>query len=96
MAFYVYLMAGRKNGTLYLGMTDDLIRRVWEHREGIVAGFTKKYAVQLLVWFEEHPSRESAFERERSIKGWKRQWKIDLFRETNPEWRDLFPDLGLG
>jgi putative endonuclease len=96
MAFYVYLMASRKNGTLYVGMTDDLVRRVWEHREGQVEGFTKKYGVKLLVWFEEHPSRESAFEREQSIKRWKRAWKTALFRETNPGWYDLFPELGLG
>ena len=95
MAFYVYLMANRKNGALYVGMTDDLLRRAWEHREGVVDGFTKKYGVIVLVWFEEHPTRESAFAREQSIKRWKRQWKIDLFRVSNPEWRDLFPELGL-
>ena len=60
MAFYVYLMAGRKNGTLYVGMTDDLIRRIWERREGVAAGFTKQYGVKLLIWFEEHPSSASA------------------------------------
>jgi len=96
MAFYVYVMASRKNGTLYVGMTDDLLQRVWQHREGVVAGFTRQYGVKLLVWFEEHATRESAFAREREIKKWQRQWKIDLFRMTNPEWRDLFPELGLG
>jgi putative endonuclease len=96
LAFYVYLMASRKNGTLYVGMTDDLIRRVWEHREGVIAGFTKRYGVKMLVWFEEHGTRESALERERSIEKWERQWKIDLFQSSNPEWRDLFPELGLG
>jgi putative endonuclease len=72
------MMAGRRNGTLYIGMTDDLVRRVWEHKIGAVAGFTRKYGVKLLVWFEQHESRETAFQRERQLKKWNRAWKVQL------------------
>lgn len=71
MALYVYILASKRNGTLYVGMTDDLVRRVWEHRKNLVDGFTKQYGVKTLVWFEEHSSRESAFARERQIKTWR-------------------------
>jgi putative endonuclease len=72
VSFYVYILASRRNGTLYIGMTDDLVRRVWEHRIEAVHGFTQKYGVKLLVWFEQHESRETAFQRERQLKKWKR------------------------
>jgi putative endonuclease len=89
MAFYVYILASKRNGTLYIGMTDNLGRRIWEHQEGVFPGFTKKYDVKLLVWFEAHTTRESAFARERAIKKWNRQWKIDLIEVTNSGWNDL-------
>ena len=89
MAFYVYILASKRNGTLYIGMTDNLGRRIWEHQEGVFPGFTKKYDVKLLVWFEAHPTRESAFARERAIKKWNRQWKIDLIEATNSGWNAL-------
>lgn len=94
MSFWVYIMASRPRGTLYVGMTNDLRGRVWEHREGVVDGFTKTYGVTMLVYFEQHDSLQSALERERRIKRWARSWKIDLIRSHNPDWRDLFDDLG--
>jgi putative endonuclease len=72
MSFYVYILASRRNGTLYIGMTDDLVRRTWEHRNGLVPGFTSRYGVKLLVWYESHESRETAFARERGLKKWNR------------------------
>jgi putative endonuclease len=94
MAFYVYILASRRNGTLYIGMTDNLIRRVWEHRIGAAPGFTRQYGVKRLVWFEQHESRESAFQRERQMKKWNRVWKLELIERTHPDWRDLYKDLG--
>jgi putative endonuclease len=94
MSFWVYIMASRPRGTLYVGMTNDLRDRVWEHREGVVEGFTKDYGVTMLVYFEQHDSLQSALERERRIKRWARSWKIDLIRSRNPDWRDLFDELG--
>lgn len=93
MSFYVYMLASRRNGTLYTGMTDDLVRRVWEHRTGAVLGFTRKYAVKVLVWYEQHESRESAFVRERQMKKWNRARKLDLIEKQNPSWRDLWDEL---
>ncbi|HEY6027646.1 MAG TPA: GIY-YIG nuclease family protein [Pseudolabrys sp.] len=95
MAFYVYIMANKRNGTLYIGMTDNLARRVWEHRDGTIDGFTKAYDVKLLVWFEEHPSRESAFTRERQMKKWNRHWKLQAIEGRNPEWRDLWEEIAM-
>jgi len=94
MSFFVYLLASRRNGTLYAGMTDDLIRRTWEHKIGAVAGFTKEYGVKQLVWYEVHETRESAFQRERQIKKWNRAWKLELIEKENPSWRDLAEELG--
>ncbi len=94
MSFWVYIMASRPRGTLYVGMTNDLRGRVWEHREGVVDGFTKTYGVTMLVYFEQHDSLQSALERERRIKRWARSWKIYLIRSSNPDWRDLFDELG--
>ncbi len=93
MSFYVYILASRRNGTLYIGMTDNLAQRVWMHRVGALAGFTKKYGVKMLVWYEQHETRESAFMRERQLKKWNRAWKLDLIERTNPTWRDLYEDL---
>ena len=85
MGFFVYILGSRRNGTLYVGMTDDLVRRVWEHRIGAMPGFTKKYGVKHLCWFEVHDSRESALLRERQIKKWNRAWKLALVERLNPE-----------
>lgn len=93
---YCVSVASRRNGTLYAGVTNDLMRSVAEHREHIVAGFTSKYDVTRLVWFETHDSVEAAIVREKQIKAWRRAWKIELFRELNPNWDDLFPSLGKG
>ena len=93
MAFYVYILASRRNGTLYVGMTDDLGRRIWQHKEGLLPGFTRRYGVKTLVWYEVHASREAAFLRERAIKKWNRQWKIELIEAANPDWTELDPPL---
>lgn len=89
----VYLLASRRNGTLYVGVTSDLIKRVWQHKEDVVPGFTKRYGVHTLVWYELHPSMESAIRREKAIKEWKQRWKLDMVEKANPEWRDLSDGL---
>ena len=91
--FYVYIVASGRNGTIYVGMTDDLVRRVSEHKAKFQRGFTRKYGCDRLVWFEAHPNRESAFARERQIKEWRRAWKISRIEELNPDWNDLFYTL---
>ncbi len=91
--FATYILASRRNGTLYVGSTDDLAKRIWEHREKARQGFTARYNVTHLVWFESHETREVAFRRERRIKEWRRSWKIILIEERNPGWRDLHEDL---
>jgi putative endonuclease len=93
MMFFVYMLASQQRGTLYVGMTDDLVRRVWEHKMKLVPGFTAKYGVDRLVWFEAHQTREAAWRRERQIKEWKRAWKIELIERDNPQWIDLYPSL---
>ncbi len=93
MSFFVYILASRRNGTLYVGMTDDLVKRVWMHKEEVLPGFTKDYGVKLLVWYEVHDSRESAFIRERQIKKWNRAWKLELIEKTNPSWCDLYDEI---
>jgi putative endonuclease len=93
MAFYVYIVASRRNGTIYTGSTDDLGRRIWEHKAKAREGFSKTYACDRLVWFEGFPSREDAFRRERRIKEWRRSWKLMLIEEHNPTWRDLYETL---
>ena len=93
MSFFVYILASSRNGTLYIGMTDDLARRIWEHHSGEVPGFTKKYGVKTLVWYEMHESRESAFRRERQLKKWNRAWKLQMIERLNPTWRDLSHEL---
>lgn len=94
MSFFVYILASQRNGTVYVGMTDDLVRRAWEHRAGVVPGFTKTYGVKRLVWYEVHESREVAFQRERQIKKWKRAWKLEMIERSNAGWRDLADELG--
>ena len=91
--YYVYIMASGKNGTIYVGSTSDLIRRAYEHRRGLVEGFTKRYGVTRLVYFEETQNARAAVQRERTIKHWRRTWKIALIEKTNPTWRDLYEDI---
>ena len=90
MAFFTYIVASGRNGTLYTGSTDDLIRRISEHRDKIRPGFTARYGVAILVWYEVHETRHAAFVRERQIKEWKRLWKLELIERTNPGWVDLW------
>ena len=89
----VYILASAKNGTLYTGVTSELVKRIWEHRNNLVDGFTKRYGVHDLVWFELHASMHSAITREKNIKEWKREWKLKLIEKDNPEWRDLYIDI---
>lgn len=89
----VYLLASNRNGTLYCGVTGDLVQRIWQHREHLADGFTKQHAVTRLVWFEQHATMESAIRREKQIKKWNRAWKLRLIDELNPSWRDLWPDI---
>jgi len=91
--FYTDIVASTRNGTIYTGSTDDIIKRVYEHEEKVRKGFTAKYGVSILVWFEQHDSREIAFRRERQIKEWRRSWKLRLIEDRNPTWRDLYEDL---
>jgi putative endonuclease len=91
--FHVYIVASRRNGTIYVGSTDNLAKRIWEHREKLRPGFTARYGVSTLVWYEPHDTRESAFNRERRIKEWRRPWKLRLIEKGNPAWRDLYEDL---
>ena len=88
----VYIMASKRNGTLYVGVTSDLSKRVWQHMMDEFEGFTKKYGVHTLVWFERHDKMMSAIEREKQIKRWNRAWKIRMIEELNPEWRDLYEE----
>ena len=92
-AFYVYLLASRRNGALYVGVTSDLTRRIWQHRESFVDGFTKEHAVKRLVWFEQHATAEDAITREKQIKKWNRAWKIELIEAENPYWNDLYSSI---
>jgi putative endonuclease len=90
---YVYILASAPYGTLYVGSTVDLVKRVWQHREGVVAGFTKQYRVTQLVWYEIHTDLMEAARRERQIKKWNRDWKVNLVQTINPGWRDLYLDI---
>ena len=91
--FYVYILASARYGTLYVGVTSNLVKRVWEHREGFVAGFTKEHGVKQLVWFETHTDAASAITREKQLKKWKREWKIKLIQQKNPGWSDLYKEF---
>ena len=93
MDYYVYILASKKNGTLYIGVTSNLIKRVYEHKNNLVEGFTQKYNVHQLVYFEQTSSVESAITREKQMKKWRRQWKIELIQEKNMEWKDLYFDI---
>jgi putative endonuclease len=88
--YFVYILASRRNGTPYIGMTNNLIKRVWEHREGLIPGFTKKYGVNMLVHYEVFEMVRDAINRETRLKKWKREWKINLIQQTNHEWNDLY------
>ena len=89
----VYLLASNRNGTLYIGVTSNLIARVWQHREHVAEGFTAKYDVTRLVWYEQHETMESAILREKRLKKWRWAWKVELVESANPSWRDLWPDI---
>lgn len=91
--YYVYILASGKRGTLYIGVTNNLARRTHEHKTGIAPGFTRKYRIKTLVWYEVHQDIEAAIQREKSLKRWYRDWKIDLIETENPEWRDLYENL---
>ena len=92
-AGFVYILANRKNGTIYIGVTSDLIKRVYEHREGLIGGFTKRYGCKLLVWFEAYDDLQDARGRELQMKEWKRAWKVKRIEERNLDWEDLYPSL---
>jgi putative endonuclease len=87
------MLASQRNGTLYVGVTSDLIRRVWEHKQDSVEGFTKKHGVHDLVWYEQHEDMQAAITREKALKEWKRAWKLELIEKMNPEWKDLYESL---
>jgi len=92
-ASYVYMLASKRNGTLYTGVTSELVGRAFQHREGVVAGFTQRYGVKILVWYEVHEDIRAAIAREKQVKKWPRQWKINLIEEKNPHWEDLYPRI---
>ena len=89
----VYILASQRKGTLYIGVTSNLIQRIWQHREGLVEGFTRQYGVKTLVWYEQHESMESAIAREKTLKKWNRDWKFRLIEKRNPQWLDLWPEI---
>ena len=89
----VYILASRKNDTLYTGVTSDLVKRIWEHKNDLARGFTKRYKVHNLVWYELHGNMDTAIEREKNIKEWKRAWKVKLIKKENPNWNDLYNSI---
>ncbi|MHB1233605.1 MAG: GIY-YIG nuclease family protein [Burkholderiales bacterium] len=89
----VYILASQRNGTLYIGVTSDLIKRIWEHKNDLVEGFTQKYKVHQLVYFEQHQDMLTAITREKQLKKWNRDWKLALIEKSNPDWRDLWSDI---
>jgi len=93
MQYYVYILASKRNGTLYTGVTNDLVKRVYEHKNDLADGFSKKYGVHQLVYFEQTGDVNSAIAREKQLKNWHRQWKLELIEEKNPEWKDLFQEI---
>ena len=93
MSYWVYILTNRRAGALYVDVTNDLVRRVYEHREGLVRGFTKRYQIMSLVYYESHDTPRAAIQREKNIKHWSREWKIDLILSMNPEWRDLYGEI---
>ena len=91
--FYVYILYSKRNGTLYIGVTSDLVKRIYEHKNDLVDGFTKKYGIHRLVWYETHDSAESAITREKQMKKWERAWKLKLIEQNNPKWNDLYENI---
>jgi len=91
--FWVYITASAKNGTLYIGVTSDLIKRIWQHKNKIFEGFTADYGVDKLMWFEQHTNAEAAITREKQLKKWNRSWKIELIEKANPRWQDLYDSI---
>jgi putative endonuclease len=91
--YYVYILASHRNGTLYTGVTNDLIKRVWQHKNDLLKGFTKKYQVHNLVYFEETSDVESAIAREKQLKKWRRRWKLELIEKKNPDWKDFYKEI---
>ena len=89
----VYILASKKNGTLYVGVTSDLVKRIWEHKNDLIKGFTKRYKIHDLVWYELHDNMDAAIEREKNMKEWKRAWKVKLIEESNPKWNDLYDSI---
>ena len=88
-----YILASQRNGTLYIGVTSNLIQRIWQHREGVVDGFSQQYGVKTLVWYEQHETMDSAIAREKALKRWNRDWKLRLIEKRNPQWLDLWPEI---
>ena len=91
--YCIYILASRRNGTLYIGVTSNLIKRIWEHKNDVVDGFTKKYGIHLLVYYELTPDVNSAIKREKQLKKWRRKWKLELIEKMNPDWDDLYQSL---
>ncbi len=91
--YYIYILASKRNGTLYIGVTSDLKKRIWEHKNNLVEGFTKKYGVHMLVYYESTGDVRSAITREKQLKEWNRKWKTELIEKNNPEWKNLYCDL---
>jgi putative endonuclease len=89
----VYILASQRNGTLYVGVTSNLVQRIWQHKNDQAEGFTKKYGVHTLVWYEPHETMESAIAREKAVKEWKRAWKVEVIEAANPSWRDLYEQI---
>jgi putative endonuclease len=89
----VYILANKRNGTLYIGVTSNLVKRVWEHKNDVIEGFTRRYNIHLLVWYELYNDMESAIMREKRIKEWKRKWKLELIESSNPKWKDLYSKI---
>ena len=89
----VYMLASQRNGTLYVGVTSDPVKRIWQHKTGVAEGFTREHQIHRLVWLEQHQTMESAIQREKALKKWKRDWKLELIAEANPEWSDLYPGI---
>ena len=90
----VYILTSKRSGTLYVGVTSNLAQRVWQHKNDLAEGFTKRHGVHSLVWYESHDTMGSAIAREKALKGWQRRWKLELIEKDNPGWRDLYEDLG--
>ncbi|MBL1275826.1 MAG: GIY-YIG nuclease family protein [Ectothiorhodospiraceae bacterium] len=89
----VYILVSKRNGTLYTGVTSNLVKRIWEHKNNVVKGFTQEHNVHTLVWYEMHDTMGTAIQREKNIKNWKRDWKLKRIEEMNPQWRDLYPEI---